>query len=86
MNIFVLNIFKYFQNIFSVLKKRIINICHIHMLIKAYDMGASMFVHVFGAFFGLAVAKMINHRYLENNNESSTYNSVIYLYLIGVNI
>ena len=33
---------------------------------------------MFGAYFGLAVAKMLNHRDLENENESSTYNSDLF--------
>jgi len=37
-----------------------------------------MYVHVFGAYFGLSVAKMLNHRDLENANESSTYNSDLF--------
>ena len=45
---------------------------------KAYDIGESMYVHVFGAYFGLAVAKMLNHRDLENENESSTYSSDLF--------
>ena len=37
-----------------------------------------MYVHVFGAYFGLAVAKMLNHRDLENDNESSEYSSDLF--------
>lgn len=37
-----------------------------------------MYVHVFGAYFGLAVAKVLNNRDLENENESSTYNSDLF--------
>lgn len=37
-----------------------------------------MYVHVFGAYFGLAVAKVLNHKKLENEKESSSYNSDLF--------
>ncbi len=37
-----------------------------------------MYVHVFGAFFGLAVAKVLHHKHIESNDESSTYHSDLF--------
>lgn len=37
-----------------------------------------MYVHAFGAYFGLAVAKVMHHRDLENEKESSSYNSDLF--------
>lgn len=48
---------------------------------KAVDMGGSMYVHTFGAYFGLAVSYIISDKKkLENNqaNNSSNYNSDIF--------
>ena len=45
---------------------------------KAYDVGESMYVHVFGAFFGLAVAKVLHHREIESKDESSNYHSDLF--------
>ena len=48
------------------------------MLTKAYDVGESMYVHAFGAYFGLTVAKVLHNKELENENESSSYNSDLF--------
>lgn len=37
-----------------------------------------MYVHAFGAYFGLAVAKVLHHKDLENENEGSNYNSDLF--------
>ena len=37
-----------------------------------------MYVHVFGAYFGLAVAKALHHEDLENEKESTIYHSDIF--------
>ena len=37
-----------------------------------------MYVHAFGAYFGLSVAKVLHHRDLENENEGSNYNSDLF--------
>lgn len=46
--------------------------------LQAYDVGESMYVHVFGAFFGLAVAKVLHHREIESKDESSNYHSDLF--------
>ena len=46
---------------------------------KAVDMGGSMFVHTFGAFFGLALSYMItNSNKVKSEKNSSSYNSDIF--------
>lgn len=37
-----------------------------------------MYVHAFGAYFGLTVAKVLNHSEIENEKESSNYNSDLF--------
>jgi hypothetical protein len=37
-----------------------------------------MYVHAFGAYFGLTVAKVLHHKDLENENEGSHYNSDLF--------
>jgi ammonium transporter Rh len=46
--------------------------------LKAYDIGESIYVHVFGAYFGLAVAKILHHKNLEDSKESSNYHSDLF--------
>jgi hypothetical protein len=43
-----------------------------------------MYVHVFGAFFGLAVAKVLNSKEVESKDESSNYHSDLFS-MIGKN-
>jgi len=46
---------------------------------KAVDMGGSMYVHTFGAYFGLAVSYMIsNKEKMKSEKNGSTYNSDIF--------
>ena len=47
--------------------------------IKASDMGGSIFVHTFGAYFGLAVSRMLNHERQRNSpSEGSDYRSDLF--------
>uniref|UniRef100_A0A1I8EE79 Ammonium_transp domain-containing protein n=1 Tax=Wuchereria bancrofti TaxID=6293 RepID=A0A1I8EE79_WUCBA len=51
--------------------------------LKAIDIGRSMVIHCFGAYFGLAVAKVINKKeMIAHQHEGSSYNSNIFA-LIG---
>lgn len=37
-----------------------------------------MYVHVFGAFFGLAVAKVLHHKEIDSSDEASVYHSDLF--------
>ena len=37
-----------------------------------------MYVHVFGAFFGLAVAKVLHNKEIESKDEASNYHSDLF--------
>jgi ammonium transporter Rh len=45
---------------------------------KAYDVGESIYVHVFGAYFGLTVSKFLHHKTIESEDEGSIYHSDLF--------
>jgi ammonium transporter Rh len=45
---------------------------------KAYDVGESMYVHAFGAYFGLTVAKVLHHKKVESSKEAAVYHSDLF--------
>ena len=51
-------------------------------LIKAHDVGRSVYVHLFGAVFGLAVSKILHCGGVKSSKQSSVYHSDIFA-LIG---
>lgn len=58
-------------------------ICIFFILFKAQDIGKSIYVHVFGAYFGLAIARsMQDNRTIKNDKQISDRNSNMFS-LIG---
>jgi ammonium transporter Rh len=51
-------------------------------IIQAYDVGRSIYVHLFGALFGLAVSKFLNCSGVKSNKQASVYHSDVFA-LIG---
>lgn len=51
-------------------------------VIKAYDVGRSVYVHLFGALFGLAAAKALHFRGVKSSKQASVYHSDLFS-LIG---
>ncbi|RNA27205.1 Rh type B glyco [Brachionus plicatilis] len=49
----------------------------VHFL-NSYDIGESMYVHAFGAYFGLGVAKALHNKEIKSEKEGSSYNSDIF--------
>lgn len=62
---------------FEVILQGINEYIGLHYL-QAYDVGESMYVHVFGAFFGLAVAKILHNKKIHSKDESSNYHSDLF--------
>lgn len=57
---------------------------YLYAITKAYDIGESIYVHVFGAYFGLAVAKCLQEkRETDSKKEGSEYHSDIFS-MIGI--
>jgi len=64
----------FFEVIFYVTNR---NICTKYL--QAVDPGGSMYIHMFGSFFGLMVARVLYHeRAVAHDNESSRYTSDIF--------
>ena len=63
----------------KVYSKRLQNIMvNAFLFLKAYDVGESMYVHVFGAYFGLTVAKVLHHEEVESHKEGAVYHSDLF--------
>jgi hypothetical protein len=52
--------------------------CGYDFFLKGYDIGESVYVHAFGAYFGLAVSKVLSHNKIESKNEGESYNSNLF--------
>jgi ammonium transporter Rh len=48
---------------------------------KAYDVGRSVYVHLFGALFGLAVSKFLHCRGIKSNKQASVYHSDLFAFI-----
>ncbi|GIX81700.1 ammonium transporter Rh type B-A [Caerostris extrusa] len=61
--------------------------CNEHLgvrIYKAADIGGSMFLHTFGAYFGLGVAYMLYRKdIIGNNKEGSNYHSDIFAMIVS---
>ena len=55
------------------------------IFIQVSDVGGSMFVHAFGAYFGLAVSKVLARDDLETGKEGSVYHSDIFA-MVGTSV
>lgn len=52
---------------------------NIALSLKITDMGGSMIIHAFGAFFGLACSKVVTHSLADrNSNNSAVYHSDLF--------
>ena len=59
-----------------------LKMCNKYLNAQVSDVGASMLVHVFGAYFGLAVSCVLR-RDVSSEKEGATYNSDIFA-MIGI--
>lgn len=51
-------------------------------IVKAYDVGRSVYVHLFGALFGLAASKLLHMKGIKSSKQASVYHSDLFS-LIG---
>lgn len=50
-------------------------------IFKAYDVGRSVYVHLFGALFGLAVSKFLHLRGIKSSKQASVYHSDLFAFV-----